>query len=181
VSWVEPTVVEVDQLLSALVARLDDADLEADTRGRSEAVLFDLLHPLPTNILALPMPNDDRARRVADGLLAQPGNERTLAQWGRAIGASDRTLLRAFQAETGLTFHDWRTRSRILAALPHLAAGAPVSLVAQRVGYATPSAFGAAFHRIMGTTPSAYFSASQQPKSAPNDEPDSRTVSGVRR
>ena len=173
VSWVEPTVVVVDRLLSALVARLDDPDLDADARGRSEAVLFDLLHALPTNILDLPMPDDDRARRVADGILAQPGNERTLAQWGRVVGASDRTLLRAFEAETGLTFHNWRTRSRVLAALPPLAAGVPVAVVAQRVGYATPSAFAAAFHRIMGTTPSTYFCASPEPKSAP--------INGVRR
>lgn len=159
VPWIDPTVVEVDQLFAALVGRLDDADLEAAARRRSEAVLFDLLHPLPANILDLPTPTDDRARRVADGLLAEPGDARTLVQWGRAVGASDRTLTRAFLAQTGLTFDEWRTRTRILAALPHLASGVPVAVVAPRVGYATQSAFGAAFRRIMGTTPSAYFCA----------------------
>jgi AraC-like DNA-binding protein len=43
------------------------------------------------------------------------------------------------------------------AALPLLAAGDPVSRVAPRVGYETPSAFVAAFRRETGVTPATYF------------------------
>ena len=87
---------------------------------------------------------------------ADPADGRTLADWGRDVGASDRTLMRAFLAGTGLTFHQWRTRARILAALPRLAAGVSVAAVAPTVGYATASAFGTAFRRVLGTSPSAY-------------------------
>jgi len=45
----------------------------------------------------------------------------------------------------------------ILAALPRLAHGEPVARVAADVGYATPSAFGAMFKRVLGTSPSRYF------------------------
>lgn len=164
IGWTEPTVVEVDELLAALVARLDDPDLEPAARARSEAVLFDALRPIPTSVVDLPAPADDRARRVADELRHKPADERTLAQWGRAVGASDRTLMRAFVAGTGLTFHQWRTRARVLAALPHLAAGTSAAVVAPRVGYATASAFGTAFRRVMGTTPHAYFNTSGRPE-----------------
>jgi AraC-like DNA-binding protein len=156
-TWPKPAVVEVDDLFRALVARLDDADLSAAERSRSEAVLFDLLRPMPTASLDLPIPADDRARRVADALLAHPSDTRTLSEWGRAVGASDRTLMRCFMADTGLSFQEWRTRARITASLPHLAMGVPVAVVAATVGYATASAFGAAFRRTMRTTPSAYF------------------------
>jgi AraC-like DNA-binding protein len=151
----------VDDLLAALVGRLDDRDLSASERAHCEAVLFDILRPIASNPLDLPMPRDDRARRVAEGLLADPSDQRTLVAWGRAVGASDRTLMRSFLAETGLGFNQWRTCARITAALPHLAAGTPVAVVAGAVGYRTASAFGAAFRRTMDTTPSAYFGPAQ--------------------
>jgi AraC-like DNA-binding protein len=48
---------------------------------------------------------------------------------------------------------------RLRAALPRLAAGDPVSVVAGEVGYETPSAFVAAFRRETGVTPATYFRA----------------------
>lgn len=47
--------------------------------------------------------------------------------------------------------------ARIQAATGHLAEGLPVGRVAELVGYATPSAFVAAFHRVTGHTPTGYF------------------------
>ena len=44
-----------------------------------------------------------------------------------------------------------------LTAIALLAEGYSVSQVADRVGYATPSAFVAAFRRVTGHTPAAYF------------------------
>lgn len=64
---------------------------------------------------------------------------------------------RAFRADTGLDFDQWRTLIRLQAALPELAAGVPVTNVSRRVGYHTGSAFVAAFHRQTGLTPGAYF------------------------
>jgi AraC-like DNA-binding protein len=157
VRWASPTVFEVDALLGQLVDRLVRENLPPAERRRSEAVVFDLLQPLPEAVLVdLPMPADDRARQVAEGLVADPTDGRSLQGWGRAVGASDRTLLRAFQAETGVGFHEWRTRARVAAALPQLADGVPVRVVAGNVGFGSPSAFTAAFKRTLGSTPSAY-------------------------
>lgn len=103
------------------------------------------------------MPGDQRAAEVAAGLLADPADDRTLAEWGRQVGASDRTLARAFQAGTGIAFSQWRRLARLRAALPQLAAGQAVSTVARQVGYQTPSAFVAAFRKEIGLTPAAYF------------------------
>ena len=156
IDWSSPTVLAVSPLLAALATRLAGAGLDPAARGRSEAVLFDLLEPIAADLLDLPLPADDRARAVAERLRADPADGRTLEAWGRTVGASDRTLMRTFVASTGLTFHQWRTRARILAALPRLAAGVSVAAVAPTVGYATASAFGSAFRRVLGTTPSAY-------------------------
>ena len=104
-------------------------------------------------------PSDPRARDVADALLADPADPRTLQEWGHDVGASSRTLARAFVSDTGLSFGRWRTLVRLQASLPYLAERMPVSSVARRVGYCTTSAFVAAFRAHTGVTPGGYFEA----------------------
>lgn len=160
IGWASPTPVEVSPLLRELIAHLDDDTLTDRQRLRAEAVLFDLLRPLAVATIDVRLPTDERAYRVAEALLEHPGDDRTLPAWGRQVGASSRTLARAFLSETGLSFGRWRTLARLQAALLQLAAGSPVGVVATRVGYRTPSAFVAAFRAHTGVTPGRYFDAS---------------------
>ena len=130
VSWAEagrPTPVAASPLLAELIGYLGEPGLDASRRAHAEA------------------------------LRADPADRRTLREWGREVGASERTLARAFAAETGVPFGRWRTLLRLQAALSMLAAGEPVSRVSGRVGYDTPSAFVAAFRRETGQTPGAFF------------------------
>ena len=152
-----PTVVRADALLGELASHLSRGELGAAERARAEAVMWDLLTPLPVVTLPLPMPADDRAQRVAEALLGDVADQRALAEWGQTVGSSARTLARMFVAETGMGFAQWRTNARLSAALPLLAAGLGVRAVAHRVGYASTSAFVAAFRREIGTTPAEYF------------------------
>jgi AraC-like DNA-binding protein len=156
IGWERTTVVAVDPLVTRLVARLLDRGLSAPARTRAEAVLFDVLEPVEADVLDLPLPMDGRARRVAEAILAEPADDRTLVAWGGVVGASDRTLQRIFRAETGLGFHEWRTRARVAAALRLLLTDRPVAAIAGDVGYATSSAFGAAFRRVTGLPPTAF-------------------------
>jgi AraC-like DNA-binding protein len=161
IRWPDPTPVVVTPLLSELIAHLGSDRLPAAGRSRAEALLFDLLTPIDTATLDVDLPADPRAREVADALLANPADDRTLHAWGRHVGASSRTLARAFLAETGLSFGRWRTLIRLQAALPQLADGVPVSVVAGQVGYETTSAFVAAFRAQTGVTPGRYFRSAQ--------------------
>jgi AraC-like DNA-binding protein len=157
-----PRPVRVTRLLAALIEHLDDPSLDSGGRARAEALLFDLLEPVEIATIEVTMPADERALEVARALVAHPADARNLAQWGRAVGASGRTLTRAFLAGTGIPFARWRTTLRLQAALPLLAAGEPVASVAGRVGYETASAFVAAFRRHTGVTPGAYFRAGER-------------------
>ncbi|MFG2088478.1 MULTISPECIES: AraC family transcriptional regulator [unclassified Spirillospora] len=156
IGFCEPTVIDTSGLLGQLIEYLA-TDLRPDARARAEAVMFDLVSPLPAATVHVPAPVDDRARRVAGLLARDPADQRTLVQWGRTVGASGRTLARAFKHDTDMTFATWRTHLRIAASLSRLAAGAPIHQVASEVGYSTPSAFVAAFRRTVGTTPGHYF------------------------
>jgi len=73
------------------------------------------------------------------------------------VGVSARTLERRFVIETGLSFGRWRQQHDLLRALEQLAVGAPIKVTAASAGYASPSAFIAAFRKFFGTTPGHYF------------------------
>jgi AraC-like DNA-binding protein/quercetin dioxygenase-like cupin family protein len=157
IGWTEPTPVSASPLLAELIGYLEDPSLEPEHRAHAEAVLVDQLQPVAMTTIEVRMPSDDRALQVARELASDPANPSTLAEWGHQAGASERTLARAFLADTGLSFGRWRALLRLQAALPALAAGAPVGNVARQVGYETASAFVAAFRRETGVTPAAYF------------------------
>lgn len=59
------------------------------------------------------MSQDGQSPRPAQALAADPADGRTLAEWGRQVGASDRTLASAFVAGTGLEFGRWRPLLRL--------------------------------------------------------------------
>jgi AraC-like DNA-binding protein len=154
--WGRTAPVAVDPLLRGLLAHLATPDASR-VRPEAEIVVLDLLGTaLATVTMQLPLPVDDRCRRIVEALLADPLHPWGLADWGTEIGASPRTLSRVLMAETGMTFAQWRGHARLRAAVGLLDEGLPVAVVARRVGYATPSAFVSAFRRLTGRTPGAY-------------------------
>lgn len=122
---------------------------------RLAGVIVDQLVTLPHAPLRMPLPVDARARKAAELLDAAPTT--ALARVARAAGASLRTLERLFLRDTGIPLGRWRRRARVIAALRLLADGTSITATATDVGYATPSAFVAAFRRELGTTPGRYF------------------------
>jgi AraC-like DNA-binding protein len=156
VVWAAPTVVAVSPLARHLIEYLAGDGMSDKARVSAETVLLDVLRPVGKGAIELPVPADPRAREIADFLLSDPAACRTLEELARDVRSSPRTLLRIFLAETGLTFNQWRAHARLQAAIVLLAEGQPVGRVAELVGYATPSAFAAAFRRVTGHTPAGY-------------------------
>jgi AraC-like DNA-binding protein/quercetin dioxygenase-like cupin family protein len=157
ITWPDAVPVTASPLLAELIGYLEDPGLGPDRRAHAEAVLVDLLQPVTMTTIEVRLPAEERALDVARALTDDPADRRTLAEWGREVGASERTLARGFVAGTGLAFGRWRALLRLQAALPALAAGEPVGNVARHVGYESASAFVAAFRRETGVTPAAYF------------------------
>jgi len=153
-------VVSVSPLLRELLLRVVAMPQPFPLGGAAErlvAVLLDEIRTTEVKALHLPRPADRRLRRVADALLEAPADERRLADWAKAAGASPRTLERLFQRETGMSFGAWRRQLRLLHALQRLAGGEPVTSVALALGYESTSAFIAMFRRNLGRTPGRYF------------------------
>jgi AraC-like DNA-binding protein len=152
-------VLPVSPLLRELIVRATELPLQYDEDGPAGhliALLLAELHGLQSLPLQLPMPQEARLRALCLALLAAPGDQRTLREWAQSVNASERTVARLFQNETGLSFGAWRQQARLLEAMGRLGSGAPVTQVALDLGYDSVSAFSAMFRRAAGASPSAY-------------------------
>ncbi|SDU73518.1 AraC family transcriptional regulator [Jiangella alkaliphila] len=166
ITWTTTTVVAADPMLRQVMLYLARPDLPDAAAQRARALLADLLRPglVHPGLLHsgagpaadVPMPAAGRARELAQALVRSPGDPRSLHEWAAALHVSEKTLRRAFVAETGMTFTDWRTQVRLRAALPLLADRLPVAAVAGRVGYRSVNGFINAFRRHFGRTPGSY-------------------------
>ncbi len=130
---------------------------EGEGEERLLTVILDQISSVDMASLELPIPEDQRLKKIYDLLSASPGDNRTLDEWGKIIGATGRTLARHFRRETGMSFGQWRQQVRILEALRRLGMNEPVTTVAIDLGYDSPSAFISMFKKTLGQTPGRYF------------------------
>ena len=148
-----PTVLTVAPLLRELIIAYTGSDADAPERTRLRAVLLDQLRSSPQQPHHVPSPTAPLLAAVCDIMHADPGDGRTLAELGRVVGASDRSLSRLFRQDLGMTFPQWRTQLRLHRALVLLAERTPVTTVAHQCGWSSASAFIEVFRRSFGHTP----------------------------
>ncbi len=112
------------------------------------------MNVLPFN---LPEPKTPALQALCQQIQHEPGKPWTAAMAAAQLNMSERTLLRHFQKQTGLSFSEWVRRAKLMIALNYLAQGQSVLRVALELGYESHSAFSAMFRRILGASPSDYF------------------------
>ena len=153
-------VVAVSALLKELILHAVSLPEPYPLKGPEERimmVIMDQIRIMSITPLELPVPGDVRLKKIYKRLSINPGDNRTLEDWGKKVGATGRTLARRFRLETGMSFGQWRQQIRILEALRRLAADEPVTTVAIELGYESPSAFISMFKKALGKTPGQYF------------------------
>ena len=106
---------------------------------------------------------------MLDALHAQPGDNRTLAEFAQAANTTERTLSRRCERDLGMSLTEWRQRLRVVRSLPLLEAGEKVEAIALDLGYGSASAFIAMFKRLMGVTPDECRKGALAPRSASLD------------
>ena len=157
----------ISPLISEMIQHLaaEPADYPPDsTTSRLVAVLLEQLALATATTLHLPISAHPKLRYIADSLIADPADRRTLAQWAEQLAMSDRTLARLVVRETGLTFGKWRQQLHLMIALHQLAADESVQRVAGNLGYDSVTAFITMFKKALGKSPTQYFSSLQREK-----------------
>jgi AraC-like DNA-binding protein len=152
----ECRVLSVTLLLRELILRvttMSALDSRVPSHQRLLGVLLDEMNAAPIAPFALPLPLDSCAQAVARHVLANSAGGDTLDQMARRYGAGKRTLERRFRSETGMSFGLWRQKVRMLDSARLLAQGKSVTDAALDTGYASVSAFIAAFKQTFGYTP----------------------------
>lgn len=155
-------VIEVSDLLRELIVEATRLPIEYDQGGRDGrimALIIDEITASRSVPLQVPMPNDRRLARICVQVLDDPAAGDALDGLAAAAAMGRRTFTRAFRRETGMSFAAWRQHVRLIEALSLLSVGGAVTNVAFEVGYASPSAFTAAFRRAFGAAPTRYLAA----------------------
>lgn len=152
----EVRTVVANAALREMLIYLDWKSMPPEQRLRAQEVCIDLVAEESPPTIDLPLPHDLRIASIARSIVADPANDRSIDDWAFLTAQSSRTIARTFRTETGMTFTQWRTCARMAKAVDLLGEGVPVGVVARRVGYATNSAFTAAFHRLLNQPPTAF-------------------------
>jgi AraC-like DNA-binding protein len=157
-------VLHVTPLLRELIVEAVRAG-ELRMRNRYECALRELLiaqlhkaSPVPTFVT---LPREGRALAVAQAILRDPAEAKSLAVLCSEAGVSVRTIERVFRKDVGVNFESWRRQVRLTKAVELLVSGHTIKEVAYMVGYRQSSAFVEMFRRTFGTTPKAWISAMQ--------------------
>ncbi|AUG29132.1 MULTISPECIES: AraC family transcriptional regulator [Microbacterium] len=154
---VEVTRVLVPRAVQEMLLHLGTDDMPDRLRVRIQAVLLEMLQqPVRESSdewSEVPMPADERVRALVQAVLSDPGDVRTARELVAAHGLHERTVLRVFTRDIGMSFGQWRTWVRMVLAARLIVDGTPIGMAARRCGYATTSAFSAAFKDRFGVTP----------------------------
>jgi len=160
--WGQARVIGLDPLGGSLLRYLAAGGRSEGRRQQCYALLSDLVAEAPISREVVALPQDPRARAIAAALLSAPDDDRDLGAWAAEAGVSAKTIARAFVADTGLTFREWRVRARLHVAVGLLTQGEPVHAAALAVGYDSVSSFISAFRGRFGVTPAVYAGRSHE-------------------
>jgi AraC-like DNA-binding protein len=152
-------VVGISPFMRSLMTEALELPLEYKVNSRAGALMSLIRHEvrqLPVLPLSLPYPAHKALASRCRKFVQRPSIHETIDDWGNALGMSRRAFTRFFRRETGLSFASWRQQACLIAAMPRLAAGEPVTTVAMDLGYENPAAFTTMFKRIFGSPPLAY-------------------------
>jgi AraC-like DNA-binding protein len=153
-------VVQVSSLLRELILAMQERAFDrraAEPASRMALVLADQITLQRSHLLFAPSVKSERLRRIGDALKSDPADSRTLQEWSHELATTTRTLARAFERETHMTFIAYRRQMRLHAALEKLAKGEAVTATAYDLGFSSASAFISMFRKATGTTPKRYF------------------------
>ena len=143
-------------LLRELILALFEPTFGAGAHAQIVALLLRLVHSTKTPPNHLPLPTNPVLLNAAQWVMANRLWNMPLTAIAAKAHMTERSFTRHFSADVGISFRDWRQRARIATALDRVVAGEPIKSIAHLSGFATASAFVAAFKQMMACTPTQF-------------------------
>ncbi len=155
----ECQVVNVTSLLHELLVYVCSLGIVRNDTPENRSLIQFLqfqLRKLPTLPLVISLPREERARRLAERIISEPGSELSLGHLSKECSTSLRTMQRIFRDEVGIPLGRWTHQVRMLQAIRLLAGGANVTQISLELGFESLSAFIQSFRHHFGETPGSY-------------------------
>ncbi|MPS69756.1 MAG: AraC family transcriptional regulator [Novosphingobium sp.] len=152
-------VVGVSPLLRQLLVAASEVPIEYEEDARDGLVMQLLVAEIaraPVIPIVVPFPRHAALAQRCHAFLEAPRATVTIDEWADALAMNRRRFTRLFRRETGMSFAEWRQQACLSAALPRLAAGDAITVIALDLGYDTPANFSTMFKRVLGIPPSRY-------------------------
>lgn len=149
--------IEVSPFLRALIIEAVNFDQSRPMNERESMIVKLLLEEIwymPRAPYQVLMPRDERLAKACHLITENVANDIGLDEIAGVACMSRRAFTRLFRKETGMSFSVWRQQMRLMEALSLMEGGQSITSTAYSVGYNSPSAFSAAFHRTFGMSPS---------------------------
>ena len=121
--------------------------------GRLMQVIVDEICGQQVMPFSLKLPEDRRLAQLCRYLLSSLDESESIRQIGDKVGLSERSIIRLFPRETGMTLHHWRQQARLMRAFALAEQGKPLGAIAGELSYSTPSAFAKMFRKVFGQSP----------------------------
>jgi AraC-like DNA-binding protein len=149
-------VLAVTPLLRELILRAMSIRPRYDPGSAEERlmqVVADEMGVLERQPLSLKMPSDKRLARLCQLMIEHLSDSASIAELGERVGLSERSVIRLFPEETGLSLHRWRQQARLMRAFVLTEQGMNVTQVAFELGYSSSSAFSKMLRKQFGGAP----------------------------
>ena len=146
----------VSPLLRELIVRsmtIPPLYKEKSPDGRLMQVIVDEINQQRKLPFSLKIPADRRLAQIARHLLDALDESVSIPELGKRVGLSERSIIRLFPLETGLTLHSWRQHARLMHAFALREQGKPIGSIAQELGYSSTSAFAKMFRKMFNQSP----------------------------
>ncbi len=155
-----PRRVNIGILLHALALTLAEMPVEPHgvRAARMARLLIDEIRYLPVTPIELPHARSPKLKTLCETVRKDPAAAPSLAQAAQMLGMSQRTLMRRFSSETGMSYAAWLRSARLIHALTQIAGGESLYGAAIASGFAGAASFCTTFKRVTGMTPMRYFS-----------------------
>lgn len=155
-SWPDQLMlIDASKLAIGIIDKFANTDVGLNKATSLLGFLLDELIEGVSSKNILPLPIDRRLIHITQSTIKNLTDNINLKEWGRKVGASERTLSRLFIKETGLSYKGWVNRLKHNKAITGLMDGLTNEKLSLELGFASGDSFSHWFQKEFNEAPTS--------------------------